>query len=321
MNTELQRPSVLVVIVCWSSEDVIADCLRSLLSQDYGGTTEIVVWDNASPDGTVKTLAPFRPGIRIVESDENLGFARANNAAARLGSSELVCFLNPDTWFERADTLTSWVDELLSDSSVGLCAPALRNADGTRQASVAPFARISSSLVLALGLRRLLPGRYVARLTPSAVTPATSSDVDWVKGAAVLLRRTDFVRAGQWSEASFMYGEDQELCWSLRRLGLRIRYFAGAEVVHLDDHSSSKRWNIAAKARRASVAELSFVRRRYSRGRFWMIATINVLGFSVRAVALGALGRREAASAYVGMVRGACDAVRPSAMRHADRVP
>src|SRR5258708_40292105 len=86
-----------IVIICWNDLRVIRDCLRSI----YEGTRitdfEIVVSDNGSGDESVEFIRKHYPGERIVENQQNLGFARGNNAGIRANRGAIVLLLNPDT--------------------------------------------------------------------------------------------------------------------------------------------------------------------------------------------------------------------------------
>lgn len=260
-RTELATVSI--VIVTWHAEDVIGACLASIAQQRYGGGVETIVLDNASSDGTIAAVHASGVPVTLIESRENLGFGRGNNAAAEAATGALLFFLNPDTVLPSRDTISDLVSGLTRVSGTGLVAPRLLNADGSVQPSIALFTRPLSAFVVTFGLHRLMRGRLRDRWSPPGGSLPYAADVDWVKGAAVLLRADLFRQVGGWSTQTFMYAEDQQLCWDVRAAGRRVRFDPSAAVVHLDDHASSKRWDDAARADRVARATARMVLDRY----------------------------------------------------------
>jgi GT2 family glycosyltransferase len=296
-------PSVSIVIVTWNSSDVIVECLESIRQQQYSAPVDVIVWDNASTDDLASVIAPFQSDIRLVTSESNLGFSRANNAAARSATGEFLCFLNPDTVLCRDDTLARWVEELYRDPSAGLCAPRLLNPDGSIQGSIWRFTTLRSAIAVASGWE-LLAKRHPGFARRAAAPPEVSGYVDWVKGAAVLIHRTTFERVGGWDQSTFMYGEDQELCWAIRALGLRVRYTVRSEVLHYDDHAALQRWTPAQKAERTALAEAAFVRRHQRNGRGGAILMLQAAGYAWRAALHSLAGDAGRGSLYRGMMMG-----------------
>ena len=96
-HDEIRRPLVSVVIVSYNTRDETLACLASLKAQTAGFPHEVIVLDNASPDGSADAIRRMHPDVHLFESNVNLGFAGGNNAAAQYATADHILLLNPDT--------------------------------------------------------------------------------------------------------------------------------------------------------------------------------------------------------------------------------
>jgi N-acetylglucosaminyl-diphospho-decaprenol L-rhamnosyltransferase len=290
---------VSIIVVTWEAEDVLAACLASIQEQDYDGEVEVLVWDNDSRDATVSIARSAGTSVRVLTSTENLGFARGNNAAAREASGDLLVFLNPDTVMSCPGVLRRWIAVHGDRSDGGISAPRLLNADGSVQPSVALFTSPLNTFVLGLGLHRLMGGSLRDRWAPRDGSPSYARDVDWVKGAAVMISRSLFFAVGGWSEDAFMYAEDQELCWRVRDAGYQVRFDPTVEVVHLDDHAANKRWSDVERTERVAHATVSMLGKRYGRPTTMVTLVLLAARHSFRAMYFRARGLSQAAAVHI----------------------
>jgi N-acetylglucosaminyl-diphospho-decaprenol L-rhamnosyltransferase len=226
------------VIVNYNAGDVLTGCVASVLAQDP--TPELVVVDNASTDGSIDRLVRAHPGVRVVQTGGNLGYARAANLGIAVTDAPVIAVLNPDT------VLAPGVGAALTarfagEPELGAAGPRLHNPDGT----VYPSARRIPSLVDAVGHGLLFfvwrDNPFTRRYRETGADPARPRDVDWLSGAAVWLRRHALDTVGGWDERYFMYVEDVDLCWRLRRAGWRVAYEPGGTVEHLLGVSTANR--------------------------------------------------------------------------------
>jgi N-acetylglucosaminyl-diphospho-decaprenol L-rhamnosyltransferase len=294
---------VSIIIVTWAAEDVLPACLASIHGQDYDGEVEVLVWDNDSSDATVSIARSAGHGVRVLSSPENVGFARGNNAAAREADGDLFLFLNPDTVMPRHDVLKRWVRAHEARIDTGMSAPRLLNTDGSIQSSVALFTSPLNTFILGFGLHKLMTGSRRDRWAPRDGSPSGARNVEWVKGAAVMISRSLFFTVGGWSEDTFMYAEDQELCWSVRDAGYRVSFFPAIEVVHLDDHAANKRWSDVERTERVARATVSMLRKRYSPPTATFTLVLLTARHGFRAVYFRARGSSQAATAYLASAR------------------
>jgi N-acetylglucosaminyl-diphospho-decaprenol L-rhamnosyltransferase len=236
-------PRLSIVIVTYNSRDDLDACLDSLTRNRVSVDHEIIVVDNASPDGTAAGARARWPAVHVLDAGANLGFAAANNVGIRQASGELVLLLNPDTIVPPGaiDTLVALLDRHPEAAAAG---PRLVDAAGRVELSfgrmISPLAELRQKVLVA-GHARRVPGisQYVESLTRRERT------VDWVSGACLLVRRADAEAVGLFDERYFIYTEDVDFCAALGARGRRVLFTPDAAITHLRGRS-------VATARRAT---------------------------------------------------------------------
>jgi hypothetical protein len=225
-----------IVIVTYNSIDHIDACLVALTRHPPHRGYEIVVVDNASPDGTAAAVRRRWPSIRVIDAGTNLGFARASNVGIRATSGDGILLLNPDTEV-RAGAIDALV-AALADPTVAVAGPRLLDAHGRAELSfgalLGPLAELRQKMLVRASHRGLgLVRAYVEHVTrrPRAV--------DWVSGACLLVRRVEAEAVGLLDERYFMYAEDVDFCAAIRARGRRVLFTPAAEVLHLRGQSRS----------------------------------------------------------------------------------
>ena len=246
----LGMPRLSIVIVTFNSANEVDACLASLAEGRSSVDREVVVVDNASPDGTAGSVRARWPGVRVLDAGRNLGFAGASNMGIRQTFGELVLLLNPDT-VVRPGALDALIAALDGRADAAVAGPRLVDADGRAELSfgsmIGPLTELRQKL-LVKGHDRGMPlvSTYVERLTRQA------REVDWVSGACLLVRRADAEAIGLLDERYFMYAEDVDFCAAIRARGRTVLFVPGAEVVHLRGRSVTSRPRVTEMAYRRS---------------------------------------------------------------------
>lgn len=233
-------PRVSVIIVTFRSAATIGACLKSVqacavrLSGGSGAAEglEIIVVDNASGDGTTERVRQTAPEAKLIVNRTNRGFSHAVNQGARMSAGDYLFLLNPDCRME-PDGIGHLVDFLDSMPKAGACGPKILSPDGSLQLSCRAFPDHSTALFHRHSLlTRLFPRNpHSDRYLKTRWDHESRARVDWVSGAAVLLRRDAFQRVGGMDEDYFLYCEDVDLCWRLNQHGWAT-YFVPEAVVH-----------------------------------------------------------------------------------------
>jgi N-acetylglucosaminyl-diphospho-decaprenol L-rhamnosyltransferase len=238
--TESKPARWAAVVVNYEAGPLLLACVESLLADTSAGIPEVVVVDNGSRDGSIDALLRAVPGVRVVAPAANVGYAAAANRGTAATTAPVVAVCNPDlevTGGTAAAVLARFADE----PDLAAVGPLLRNPDG----SPYPSARSHVTSFDALGhalLGRIRPrNRFTRRYRELDADWRQPRDVDWVSGAIVFLRRAAVDSVGGWDERYFMYMEDVDLCWRLRRIGWRVAYEPGGEAVHVQGASTGAR--------------------------------------------------------------------------------
>jgi N-acetylglucosaminyl-diphospho-decaprenol L-rhamnosyltransferase len=194
------------VIVTHNSEACVGACIDALAQ--WLPETEILVIDNASTDASCAVAE--RHGAVVVGLRENIGFGRACNVGARRAEHEHILFLNPDVAIQSVDV--GRLTRLLEVADLGLVVPTSTNGSFT---SVEPS---WASEALSLTLGTLLPHEL-----PRLSTSLHGNQPRWASGAALLVRKIEFLGIGRFDSRYFLYYEDRELSWRYRKSGLPVR--------------------------------------------------------------------------------------------------
>lgn len=225
-----------IIVINYNTKELTLNCLNSLFKlykrEFENGEFEIILIDNASPDGSGKELLnqlKDRKEITFIESKENLGFGRGNNKAAEKAKGEFLLFLNSDTEVLN-DGLINMIDFLSKNEKVGVLGARLENVDGTNQRSAVKFYSLANLFLMLLGFERL-------GMVRSSYTKIKK--VDWVSGASLMIKRKLFENLGGFDKNIFMYTEDMELCYRVQKAGFDVFYYPNIKIVHKERGSSN----------------------------------------------------------------------------------
>ena len=253
-----------IIIVSWNVKKDLANCLKSLQENPYAGNFEVVVVDNNSSDDTVETVKSNFPDVVIIDNDKNLGFAAGNNKGFEIAKGQYILLLNPDTIVHSAalDTLIMFMDD---NPDVGACGPRLLNEDGTIQGSVRRFPTFRASLYRHTIFKPLgIFKKQYRKWLMKDFDHDEQMDVDQLMGACLLVRKSVLDEVGGLDEDFFMYYEEVDLCYRIRKAGWRIVFTPESEVTHLGGRSAEQ--VPAGKRIMMLMSLLMFFRKK--RGRF-----------------------------------------------------
>lgn len=215
-------------------------CLSSIDAHRPKCEFEVIVADNASSDGSREMVAAEFPWARLVHHKVNLGFCAGNNRAVPENPGRFVLFMNPDTVVTEC-ALNTLVDFASQSPEAGIIGPKLLNRDGSLQYSCRRYPDLGAGFFRNTPLGRLFPkNRFAQDYLMSDWDHASIRDVDWVSGAALLIRREVLEKTAGFDEGFYMYCEDVDLCYRVHELGYRVIYFPNSVIYHTIGRSSDQ---------------------------------------------------------------------------------
>lgn len=248
-------PTLAVIVVSYNTRALTLRCLQTLHAATRETRFETILFDNASPDGSAEAVAAAFPGVRLVRSADNLGFGRANNAAAAMTDAEWLLLLNPDT-----EVHDGAIDRLMAFAAAnpdhGVYGGRTVFPDGSLNIASC-WGRMTpwSTLCMALGLSAAFRGSEW--LNPEGIggwRRDSVREVDVVVGCFLLIRRSLWTALGGFDARYWMYGEDADLCLRAARLGARPVITPDAAIMHLVGAASATRADKVVMVARARVS-------------------------------------------------------------------
>lgn len=282
------RPRVSVAIVSWNTRELLERCLESIRPEVESGFCEVVVVDNASSDRSAERVEARFPEVLLIRNAANRGFTRATNQAYERSRAPYVLLLNSDAEVEPG-ALRRCVEYLERRPRVAVLGCRLVYPDRRPQGSAFRFPCLRSVLLNATHVAQTFPRspwlnwpRYGHRSWEHA------REVDCVMGSFFLVRRSALEEGPLLDEGYFMYGEEADLCYRLRRRGWATVYFPEATVVH--HHSGSSRASeVAARVYEAKQrAVLRFLLKWRGPGVAWLANLAMLAGLIPRGAAWAA---------------------------------
>ncbi|HEV1997652.1 MAG TPA: glycosyltransferase family 2 protein [Candidatus Dormibacteraeota bacterium] len=228
---------VTVLIVTHNSSRTVQQTLEPLRGADL----EVIVVDNASTDSTAEMVAGH-DGVRLVRSDDNLGFGRGSNLAASHATRELLLLLNPDC-VASTEAIATLAARLLDEPRLGFVGPQIQKESGEPDyASLRGDPDPVGALLYVTRVTRLFPNS--PRINRYNLTHLDyDREQELLNGTAgcLMVRASAFHEVGGFDAEFFMYGEDLDLCRRLREAGHPGRYVPAARVLHVKGESTRQR--------------------------------------------------------------------------------
>lgn len=222
-----------IIIVSWNVKELLRNCLKSIYAQTKTVSFEVSVVDNASSDGSVEMVEEEFPQVKLIKNNENLGFAKANNQGIRQSTGKYILLLNPDT-IVVDDALANMVLFMDERRDVGAVGPRILTPDNSVQLTCGRhFPTPLTELWDFTKLSYLFPrSRIFGRSLMSFWLHNDTREVDLLSGACMMVRREVIEQIGLMDEHFFLFAEEADWCYRIRRNGWKIYFDADAEVIH-----------------------------------------------------------------------------------------
>lgn len=276
-----------IVIVNWNTREILRECLASLAGPRQHMNCDIIVVDNASSDGSSEMVREHFPWARLIQNDENRGFAAANNQAIETVNARHVLLLNSDT-VVLGDALGASVRYLDEHKDIGGMGCRVLNTDRTMQPTCFRYPSLLNLFLLFLGVENMRRPAFFSRRKMLDWARDSERDVDVVTGCYLMVRKEVIDQVGVLDEAFYFYGEETDWCKRIIDAGWRLTFAPVGEIIHHGNSSAAK-----LNARRDVLLTEALVRVHHKHGGPLMaaLAWLILSSFNVsRAIAWTCLG-------------------------------
>jgi len=237
-----------IITINYNTASLTISCVNSILKHTKKLKYEIIVVDNASKTTSleqIKNAFISDNRVKIIENKKNMGFSAGNNKGAKRARGKYLLFLNSDTIIHD-NVLAEMVKWMVIHAKVGATTCALRNIDGSLQATGGYFPTLFRIFAWMFFVDDLPVIRSIIRPfhphTPDFLGDNTYTKeiaFDWITGAFIMTTKSIFNKVGGFDEDYFMYTEDTDLCFKIRKLGKNVYYLPKWSITHLGGASGS----------------------------------------------------------------------------------
>jgi GT2 family glycosyltransferase len=224
-----------VVLVCWNNKTYLEPCLHSLYDCGLRSSFDVIVTDNGSTDGSLEMLREKFRQVQVIQNDHNAGLGKASNQGIQATHGRYVLLLNNDT-IVNGPSLDAMVNFLDQTPRAGVVGGKLLNPNGSLQACHNHFPSLHEEFLIATRLGELIWKGY-----PSKMDGDRMRETDWLGSACAMLRREALHEVGLLDEGFFIYGDEADLQYRLRKASWQVYYLPNVTTIHYGGRSMD-RW-------------------------------------------------------------------------------
>lgn len=237
-----------IIIVNWNVKDLLRKNLQSIFKFTQDLEFEVFVVDNASKDGSVQMVAKEFPQVNLVASNENLGFAKANNLALEQAQGKFVLFMNPDMELQENSfkILVGWLE---TNPKIDMATCQLIYSEGSRQNNIKNNPGLCDQILILLKLHHLIQPKCLQRYLAKDFDYTKEQEVKQIMGAFTLVKNEVIHDLGGWDENYFLWWEDLDLCKRAQDKGYQIWYTPRTKVIHHEAKSFEQEMSLVKQKR------------------------------------------------------------------------
>ncbi len=228
---ECESPVVSIVIVNWNTRELLRRCLESVYSTVPPVAFDAAVVDNASEDGSAEIVAERFPQAALIRSASNLGFAAGSNLGIQRSKGEYILLLNADTEL-LPGSVSRMIEFMNLHPRAGLVGPKLVGPDGTLQENGRRLPGLLREVLSITQLYKLFRGWFDRTMGYGRENFGVVARVDEVCGACMFVRKSAVDEVGLLDERFFMYYEEVDWCFRMKKAGWEVYYEPRSQVVH-----------------------------------------------------------------------------------------
>lgn len=227
-----------IVIVNWNAGSLLKDCIDSITNnENIAHVNYIFIVDNNSTDESISKIRTYKK-VRIIQNNENMGFAKAANQGFRMATSDYILLLNPDTLLF-PNTLSDCIQFMGNNTEVDILGCQLYNKEGQLLPSCSRFPTPLHFLFDGTGLSRLFPKLFTPALLMEDWDHKSDRFVDQVMGAFMFIRKNTFEKIGYFDEQFFVYFEDVDFSKKLADAHGKTFFNSSIKATHIGKGTTS----------------------------------------------------------------------------------
>ena len=265
-----------IIIISYNAKYFTEQCLCSvrkaidyMSEQTSSSNAEVILIDNHSTDNSISYLSPLFPWVKFIGNETNAGYAVANNKGWKLAAGEYILFLNPDTLMAE-DCLWKCIAFMENQPDAGSLGVHMIDGSGNfLPESKRGFPSPLAAFYKLIGLNSLFPtSKHFAAYYSGHLPETDNNSVDVLSGAFMLVRKKLLVKTGGFDEQFFMYAEDIDLSYQIKKEGYNNYYFAGTTIIHFKGESTNKDIRYVKLFYKAMIL---FVKKHYAGGASFLL--------------------------------------------------
>lgn len=292
-----------IIIVSFNTKDFLEKCINSVEKNAKGIEYEIIVVDNGSEDESREYLKKLQSSsVKVIFSKANLGFANGNNQGTKVSCGKYVLYLNSDTLIldNVLSEMVNWMDK---NQKVGAASCMLKGKYGSLQGTGGYFptlTRVFSWMTIQdipgvdFLIKPFHPFHGKSFFGKGESFYLKKKELDWVTGAFLLARKEVIDEVEGWDEEYFMYMEEVDLCYRIKKAGWEVWYLPRWGIIHYGGKSSTSEFPLLAEYNGVKL----FYKKHFSSWQYPILRFLLKLGALGRIVLFGILEGKEAAKIY-----------------------
>jgi GT2 family glycosyltransferase len=239
---------VSVIIVSWNVKPLLQKCLKSIFDFTTDIDFEVIVIDNASEDASIQMVAQEFPLVDLIASNQNLGFAKANNLGLEHASGNYILFMNPDMELVE-NSFKTMIDLMANDNQIGLATCQLNYPDNTRQNNIKNNPRLCDQILILLKLHHIFKPKCLQKYLARDFDYFKQQEVKQIMGAFVMTENDLIRKIGGWDADYFIWWEDLDLCKKVQNENKKIIYTPSTKIIHHEGKSFIQQKSLAKQKR------------------------------------------------------------------------
>lgn len=231
---------VSIILVSYNTKDLTRACIKSVIEKTEGLSYDIWVVDNNSSDNSCEMIKQEFPHVHLIENKENKGFGAANNQAIKQAESKYVFLLNTDTLLLN-NSIKILFDYMEENPNLGACGGNLYDAEGNHVHAYGHYKTFMSKMVKTFKLGYFFPKEKAINEDKGQNEQDEFKEVDIIVGANLFMRKSVLDEIGIFDEDFFLYDEETELQFRIKKAGYNISLNPNSKIAHLEGKSTKNR--------------------------------------------------------------------------------